>query len=563
MGINLIVFDRLRKPRGTILQETLFEENSMKSNSVRLWLVAFVLGWLFDFLFWEHEPGINFAIFVILCLAGGTYLLLGVEKAKPARSALWLLIPILFFAAVTFIRADPLTTFLAHFLTLFLLAVFVMTYLGGRWIWYRIWDYVTGFIKLGGNMLIKPLTFSAEIRKERAERGDPPRRTIMPVVRGLLIALPVVAIFASLLASADAVFEARLQDFLDLLRIDNLAEYIFRLSYILIGAYLLVGVFIHAAWHSRDEEQGRDTKSAIGQFLGFTESTIVLGSVALLFILFVIIQFQYFFGGQANIHIDGYTYSEYARRGFGELVAVAFFSLLLILGAGAITRRETEPQRRIFSGLSVGIVVLVLVILVSAFKRLVLYETAYGFSELRTYTHVFMIWLGLLLVTTVILEIIRRERMFALAALIASIGFAATLPILNVDAFIVQKNIARELQGLKNYGSPSGRAELDSGYFLNLSDDAIPHIARAFETADLPESLREELGAVLQCKAGRSQADEDDSWQSFKISRWNAEKVLTQLKDDLKNYILNDEKLPTNVVTPSGKTFNCFSGYMD
>ena len=76
----------------------------MKSNPNRLWLVAFALGWLFDFLFWENEPGINFAIYVILCLAGGMYILLGVEKAKPARNALWLLIPILFFATVTFIR---------------------------------------------------------------------------------------------------------------------------------------------------------------------------------------------------------------------------------------------------------------------------------------------------------------------------------------------------------------------------------------------------------------------------------------------------------------------------
>ena len=385
----------------------------MKSNPNRLWLVAVALGWLFDFLFWKHAPGVNFAIYVVLCLAGGMYLLLGVEKTRPARDALWLLIPILFFAAVTFVRAEPLTAFLAHFLTLFLLGVFVITYLGGRWIWYGLWDYVTGFLKLGGNMFVKPLAFSAEVRtlalagsarEESAERGDPPKRSAWPVVRGLIIALPIVAIFAALLSAADAVFSARLTDFLDFLNIDNLAEYIFRLSYILIGAYLLAGVFLHAAMQSKEENLISEQKPMLGQFLGFTEAAIVLGSVALLFTTFVVIQFQYFFGGQANIHTltRGYTYSEYARRGFGELVAVAFFSLLMILGLGAITRRESETQRKTFSGLSVGIVALVLVMLVSAYKRLVLYETAYGFSELRTYTHVFMIWLGLLLVATVV-----------------------------------------------------------------------------------------------------------------------------------------------------------------
>ena len=56
---------------------------------------------------------------------------------------------------------------------------------------------------------------------------------------------------------------------------------------------------------------------------------------------------------------------------------------------------------------------LVIVMLISAYQRLVLYEMAYGFSRLRTYTHVFMIWLGLLLITVVILEITRRERVAA------------------------------------------------------------------------------------------------------------------------------------------------------
>lgn len=528
----------------------------MKANPNRLWIVAIILGWLFDFLFWKHTPGINFAIYVVLCLAGGAYILLGVEKTKPARDALWLLIPILFFAAVTFVRAEPLTTVLAHFLTLFLMGVFVITFLGGRWVWYGLWDYGTGFLKLGGNMLVKPLSFSAEVRKERAERGDQPKRSAWPVIRGILIALPIVAIFASLLASADAVFDARLQDFLEWLNIDNLAEYIFRLSYILIGAYLLVGVFLHAARESKDEKLLSEQKPMLGQFLGFTESAIVLGSVAVLFALFVIIQFQYFFGGQANIHIDGYTYSEYARRGFGELIAVAFFSLLLILGFGAITKREAESQRKTFSGLSIGIVALVLVILVSAYRRLVLYETAYGFSELRTYTHVFMIWLGALLVATVVLEILRRERMFALAALIASLGFAATLPILNVDAFIVRQNIQRAVNG----------EELDISYFTELSPDAIPALVEAAHSDVLPASVREGGTAALAClRYRRADANPDSDWRSYHLSRWTQARRLDEIRPELKGYSIDSDNSNwrTTIVTPSGKEYDCGYTFMD
>ena len=178
-------------------------------------------------------------------------------------------------------------------------------------------------------------------------------------------------------------------------------EYIFRLVYILILAYALAGAFLHAAQKSDEKVE---EKTWVSPFLGFTEAAIVLGSLTVLFMVFVVIQFQYFFGGQANISIEGYTFSEYARKGFGELVAVAFFSLLLLLGLGNITHRQTETQRRVFSGFGAVLVGLVIVMLVSAYQRLVLYETAYGFSRLRTYTHVFMIWLGLLLVGVVLLK---------------------------------------------------------------------------------------------------------------------------------------------------------------
>jgi len=460
-----------------------------------------------------------------------------------------------------------MTSFLAHLLTLFLLGVFVITYLGGRWVFYGMRDYVTGFLKLGGSMLVKALTFSTEVRKERAERGEIQKRNLWPILRGLLIALPIVAIFAALLSSADVVFQQRLDKFIELFNLEDLPEYIFRGVYILIGAYLLVGVFLHAAMNSKDENLLNEQKPMLGQFLGFIEAVIVLGSVALLFAIFVVIQFQYFFGGQANIHIDGFTYSEYARRGFGELVLVALFSLALILGLGAITRREPESQRRIFSGLSVGIVALVLVMLVSAYQRLVLYETAYGFSELRTYTHVFMIWLALLLIATVVLEILRRERMFALAALIASIGFAASLPILNVDAFIVRQNVQRVIEGNMAFQSAPGRGqlesdELDISYFTELSADALPVLVDAYHSDDVPASVKDALGAALACiRYRRADAHPDTDWRSYHVSRWEQARLLDSIRPELKGYFLKSDDWPVIVTTPLGDEYNCGYGY--
>ena len=102
----------------------------MKRTNI-LWIIALLLGWCFDFLFWKQAPGINFAVYVLLCLAGG-FLVLGWNGHRPAWRSLLLLVPILFFAAVTFIRQEPLTLFLSFAFTLGLLVLLVVSYLGGR-----------------------------------------------------------------------------------------------------------------------------------------------------------------------------------------------------------------------------------------------------------------------------------------------------------------------------------------------------------------------------------------------------------------------------------------------
>ncbi len=531
----------------------------MKTKSTKLWIIVFVLGWLFDFLFWKQAPGINFAIFATACLTAAFYLLLS-DGLRPSRTSLILISLFGFFAAVTVIRAESMTIFLAYSSTLLMMTLLAVSYLGGRWYLYTSIDYVSKFVQLFGSLLARPITFMNDIRKAQMETGvQPAKRNIWPVVRGVVIALPIIAIFASLLASADAIFGQRLTGIIKWFNIENLPELIFRLVYIVIIGYALAGVVLHAATESKDEKISNEDRPFILPFLGYIESTIVLGSVIALFLAFVIIQFQYFFGGTSNIHIDGFTYAEYARRGFGELVTVAFFALLLFLTFSAITKRDTETQRKIFSGLGVTLVALLLVMLVSAYQRLGLYEAAYGFSRLRTYTHVFLIWIGLLLIVTIALEILRKERMFMFAMLIVALGFAMSLPILNVDAFIVSQNIQREIRTQKN-----NNADLDAQYFLDLSDDAVPAMVKAYRTPSLPAPVREKVGAALACvQYTRGLDTRELPWQSFQFSAFNADKALVLIKNDLKGYVVDEKEFPNKVTTPTGEEFYCSSPYYD
>jgi len=103
-------------------------------------------------------------------------------------------------------------------------------------------------------------------------------------------------------------------------------------------------------------------------------------------------------------------------------VGVAILSLLLYLAFNAITKRESKPAQVGFSALSVLLIANVLVILASSLMRLLMYEDAYGFSEVRTYTHVFIFWLAGLLVAAIVLELIRKRGYFGLALMITIVG---------------------------------------------------------------------------------------------------------------------------------------------
>jgi hypothetical protein len=517
-------------------------------------LTALGVAWVFDFLFWKKQPGVSFAIFVILCLAAGLSLALG-EGRRPSLASLALILPTIFFAVMSFIRAEPFTLAFSYLLALGLMALTALTFLGGRWFLYSIPDYVSGFFKLAGSALTGVILNweKSPGAKSTQARGDDPHpanwKLAFSVLRGLILAAPVVMVFAVLLASADPIFSHRLANLIQLFNLENLPEYIWRLSYILALAYGLAGIYLYALLQSRDDHLIGLEKPWLAPFFGFTEAAIMLGCVSLLFAAFVAIQFQYFFGGNANITLEGFTYAEYARHGFGELLAVSLFSLILLLSLNAATRRYTPGQRWGFSGLAGALVILVIVILDSAFQRLLLYEQAYGFTRLRTVTHVFMIWLGVLLAATLILELARRVRIFPAVLALTAVGFGVSIDLINVDSLIVAQNVQR---------AQAGRP-LDKTYLMGLSTDAVPALTRLYRDPALPEETRLGLAAPLACQAARVE-DENENlpWQSFNFSRSRASQALQSLGTSLAEYPVHQDPHGRWLIRIDGSDQPCF-----
>jgi hypothetical protein len=189
-------------------------------------------------------------------------------------------------------------------------------------------------------------------------------------------------------------------------------------------------------------------------------------------------------------------------------------------------------------------VALVLVILASAFKRLLLYEAAYGYTQLRLYSHVFMAWLAFAFAWFLITlwfqpdgliprtgdpeprtgdpvartgYSVPRMGYFPLGAFVAALGFVITLNLVNPDAFIARQNLARF----------QATGKLDVYYLAQLSDDALPTLIQNVDhlaSADR-QVLNENLGSRLEHMENITQWRR---WPAFHLSRQRAYRLLVE-----------------------------------
>lgn len=247
----------------------------------------------------------------------------------------------------------------------------------------------------------------------------------------------------------------------------------------------------------------------------------MLGAINALFLVFITLQLTYLFGGESRVAALGLTYAEYARKGFFELILVAILSFVVISIAEQFVTKNGDSHSGIFKFLSVALLLQVLLILASAFTRLSLYENAYGFTDIRFFSHALMIWMGLVL-ALLAYHIVRsgRYEIFLYRVLLLSIFFLFGINIVNPEAFIARHNIAR-------YESTG---KLDTKYLAHLSDDALPETIRLLD--DPNEEVRNSFASELY--RARSHGDRDsENWESFTFPRMKAQQLIASKRAQL------------------------------
>jgi hypothetical protein len=513
--------------------------------------VGLVLGVLADALFYGMPIGISFPVVILLVLMGLLALVI-TERTRITPANLWLILPLIFLSIMSAVRAAPMLRFLniagalalvgllAHSLTDE--PIFRLDF--GRYTLALAESALMSSTIVPAALLIRNL---ADLSK--SDRAN--LRSTRRVVTGLALAIPFLVIFTVLFASADQIFDSLVQRSLSHLSLPNIIGHVMlaaTLSWLFMGglAYALIQPRF---WNGKpddlpENEKPADEPKGLKGKLGTLEAAIVLYSVDALFAVFVAIQFAALFGGEAFLRHQGLTYSEYARRGFFELLTISLITLALVLVLEYVTDRHTKRARIIFL-VGAGLMTLMtIVILGSAYFRMQLYEMAYGFTILRVYPHTFMIWLAVLFAYFLIFLLLNKTRYMATGVVAVSLGFIITMNLLNPDAFIVRQNIARYEAG----------EELDVTYLGTLSADAVPELVPLLYEYD--GAFIGEVAPWLHFHLNQIDARaERAGWPSYHVSYARAQRVLEPNRSLLESFEAPTSRHDYRYLYPESDTY--------
>ncbi|WP_300744820.1 DUF4173 domain-containing protein [uncultured Bifidobacterium sp.] len=229
----------------------------------------------------------------------------------------------------------------------------------------------------------------------------------------IVVAVPLLVALTALLASSDLVFNYALRRMVGSIDISEFVLHVLIIVFlfpfclsILAQTEVTNRLRMHACTPSGT---GDATANRNERTFDTTVAAVVLALVLVLYAMFCVIQFAFLFSGRQLP--DGYTYSQYAREGFFQLLAVVCVNLAgyaLIL----CRVRHTAP----LTGMLIVLIGETGVMLASALWRLHLYIGAYGLTWLRLESLTFM-WM---LIAVLILCLVR---LFVPRLPLATIGF--------------------------------------------------------------------------------------------------------------------------------------------
>ena len=553
--------------------------NTRTKTGLEILQAAALIGILGNLLLRQKPWGLNAFLFVAVFVAGLLMLMWRRRPELLTKNTIALSGAMLFFASMFLIRDSIELKVYDTLAILVIMGVILLVNFNIQAHVAGTFHYAAGFVWSGLTSAFGSFVLLGSDIDWKEMPGNKISKGVFAVLRGLAIALPLLLIFGALFMAADAAFEGIVNRALNF-DIDVIVSHVMltsALAWLTAGYFrgalaekIIFGATVATAPSTAASESNDNNTSFVDKVaaepvdnssslpdnatilehinrsdppnatdpepakkrdwqnfdssilpavftLGTVETVIILGLIDLLFLGFVIIQVQYLFGGMDFIQqAPDFKLADYARRGFGELVAVSALVLPMLLASHWLLRREAGKTERIFKVLAGVQIGLLFVIMVSAVQRLVLLtgELGYGLTTVRFYPMVFMIWLAVVFGWFTLTVFRGARNHFAWGALWSAIVILGVTNLINPDAFIAQTNVRLMHQG---------RA-FDAGYNSHLSDDAVPILFDALPSMN-PD---DQCWVAYRLYRRREEAKQELDLRSWNVSRSSARSMMAE-----------------------------------
>jgi hypothetical protein len=455
--------------------------------SAVLWQAA-LLGLSADALMYEAFPGPGLAIWVLVLALAALSLTWSAGRRIPREAAAWLGAAVVLAACTAWRGDEGLRAFdvLATIAVLGLAGIALRDpalALAAPRLRDTLWAGLA--IVLNAARGIVPLAVRELFAANRRSGALGRARTAF---RLALIAGVLLLVFGSLLRSADPIFArlVKLPDF-------DAGE--------VIAHVLVMGFF---AWVAGGWAYGalvespavRRAPDGLPVTLGAAELTTALGTLNVLFGVYVLTQLGWFFGGERFLQATtGLTAAQYARQGFFQMVWVVALVLPLLLATRAALGANEALARR-HTLLASPIVALLGAIIVSAALRMRLYVQYYGLTSDRLYTLVFMGWMAIVLAMLAATVLRDRGRSFVAGSVVSALTLLLGLHLVVPDVVVARVNLARAA-----HAAERADARLDLAYLASLGGEAVPFAVAATLATPATLALSDPAVREARCEA--------------------------------------------------------------
>ena len=357
--------------------------------------------------------------------------------------------------------------------------------------------------------LDKVSNFIKETKQSLEERlkikGDNKKK-----IKSIIVVIPVVIVVLVLLSSADMVFGNMFSSVLDIFQdtpIDNI------IGRMIVGVILFIymGSLMKYLYESFPQEKDED------RYVKAEEFTIklLLTTLNVIYVIFDIIQIHSLMLHHVG---DKINYAEYARSGFFQLMFISILNIIILL----ISKRNSNTKyNKIMELLMTG---LTLIIIISSFLRMHLYEATYGYTLLRLGVYIILTTEVILLIPT-ILYILKEKYPILKSYLIVVVSVYTFINLFSIENIITKNNINRYYD----------TGKIDIEYLKNNNNDNIPQLVELYKNVIEAKDIenREEVKILLEIYLDEDFIDKNSKTNSifeYNISKEKAIKAIDTIK---------------------------------